>query len=230
MIRPGRPAGQNADFIARLTQACDELSGHIPAHGEGQQTFIQRKIGVSREAVSKWFSGDSRPSPNYMRELAAILDVDEAWLSLGAASEIPAKERRARNAEADGAVNLVAGLIQMNGGTVAFPSNADKQTAYIDMYAIIRAAQFGIHVALAREVSPRVYKVNVPLLFEDCTIVGVVRKAPLRVDLLNMTHSMIERHKVREGPAYEIQVKLREAGYMSGSDLWSRIENFRDRL
>jgi hypothetical protein len=98
------------------------------------------------------------------------------------------------------------------------------------MYAIIRAAQFGIHVALAREVSPGVYKISVPLQFEDCTVIGVVPKAPLQVDLLNMTHFMIERHKIPKGPVYEIQVNLQDAGYMTDADLWSRIEHFHDRL
>lgn len=45
-----------------------------------------------------------------MSALAQLLEVDLGWLTLGTKPEMTPKERKARNAVADGAVNLVAAV------------------------------------------------------------------------------------------------------------------------
>ena len=44
------------------------------------QADIARKIGVTRETVSKWESGDKEPSPEHLRELALALGVAADYL------------------------------------------------------------------------------------------------------------------------------------------------------
>lgn len=216
-------------FAQRLNAACDGHP-HIPPYGQGRQTWIKENTGVSHEAVRKWFTGEARPRPNKMREISKILEVDEAWLSLGITPDLDPKERRARNAIADGAVNVVAGLIQMNGGNCAFPDDKDPRAAFVDLYAIIRGAQFSIHVALAQQVSEGVYKFNVPKEFEDCTVLGAVHPYPMRVHVLNLTQQLIMKHKGRKGGYYEITVHKDGSEYKTGVDVWPRVHSFADRL
>ncbi len=79
--------------------------------------------------------------------LAKVLDVDEAWLSLGINPVESPTEKKVRNAVADGAVNYVAGLIQMAGGTIAFP---DKSEGY-DLFTIINGRKHQIEIKTARQ-------------------------------------------------------------------------------
>ena len=44
------------------------------------QADIARKIGVTRETVSNWESGDKEPSPEHLRELALVLGVATDYL------------------------------------------------------------------------------------------------------------------------------------------------------
>lgn len=125
------------DFAKRLNQACD-AHPHIPPYGQGRQTWIKERLDVSAEAVRKWMYGESRPRPDKMKMLARLLEADEAWLSHGIKPDLGPKERKARNAAAEGAVNVAVGLVQMNGGNVAFPSDKDPRREFVDFYAILR--------------------------------------------------------------------------------------------
>lgn len=69
------------DFAQRLARACDD-SQIIPPYGKGRQVYIAKRLKVTQEAVRRWFSADSRPRVQIMSKLAALLEVDEAWLSL----------------------------------------------------------------------------------------------------------------------------------------------------
>lgn len=69
-------------FNKRLKEAC-ESNTDIPSYGAGRQSIIAKKMGVSSEAVRKWFSGESTPRPQAMKALAKILGVDHVWLALG---------------------------------------------------------------------------------------------------------------------------------------------------
>lgn len=232
MTRPRSKAVKkirDRSFSRRLEKACDSHS-LVPAFGQGRQTWIRDQLGVSAEAVRKWFAAESRPRPDLMRRLAKLLEVDEAWLALGITPDVAPKERRARDAEADGAVNVVAGLIQMNGAHPAFPSPDDPRSSYVDLYAIIRGAQFAIHVSLAQAVSQGVLVFRVPAEHEDCTVIGMYHAAPLGFQLLHMTPSLIAKHKVRRGGYYEITVNKIGRNFHSGEDKWPRIQSFDERL
>ena len=72
----------NGTFKERLNKVCD-LHPEIPAVGEGRQTVIAKKMGVSQEAVRKWLAGESEPRRRKMQELADVLDVSFIFLATG---------------------------------------------------------------------------------------------------------------------------------------------------
>ncbi len=135
-------------FAERLASSVDN---HPRApHGHGRQRWLLNELEArfsakySAESARKWFAGENRPKVPVLRQIAEILEVDEAWLSLGIDPDETPKERVRRNATADGAVNYVAGLIQMAGGNIAFPEQDDQ--AQPDIFAIIsgRSIQFEV--------------------------------------------------------------------------------------
>ena len=103
----------DAEFASRLSQAFEK---HLDApSGRGRQKWLLDKLqenygrSFSGEAASKWFAGEARPRVEVMRDIAEVLNVDEAWLSLGIIST-----------KTD-----VSGLSQL-GQSVASPTNPDE--------------------------------------------------------------------------------------------------------
>ena len=215
-------------FAGRLKKAVEGVP-NIPEFGHGQQTWLCTRMDVSPEAVRKWFSGEARPRPVMMKRLADVLEVDEAWLSLGVAPDVGPKERKVRNAIADGAVNVLAGLIQMSGGHVAFPSKNDPRVEYVDLYAIVRGAQLAMHISLAQEVSDNVFRFDVPREYQDCTVVGIVQHSPVRCDFIQLTQTLIDKHRIRKGGYYSIAMSKLDGEYVTGQDRWPRIKSFTER-
>lgn len=208
------------------------LEGHpeIPEFGQGQQTWLATKLGISAEGIRKWFTGESRPRPSVMRKLAELLEVDEAWLSLGIAPAGTKKEKMAQNAKASGVVNVLAGLMEMNGASIAFPSEKDPRAEYVDLYAIIRGAQFSIHVSMGQKISENVYKFVIPKEYSDVTVQGAIHVSPMRCNFIMMPQSLIEKHKVRRGGYFEIVINSIGSDYVTGEDHWPRIKDFKAML
>lgn len=212
------------EFAKRLNIACDGHP-HIPPYGHGRQTWIKEYMKVSHEAVRKWFMGEARPRPAKMKELARALEVDEAWLALGIKPDLEPIERRARNAQAEGAVNVAVGIMQLNGARCAFPGDKDPRAAFIDFYAILRGQQMAFHVSLATEMSPSQYKFVVPREFSECFTVGMVHSSALQLHFVRLSPDLIDRHKVRRGGYFEIVASRRDGEYHTGADIWPRIRN-----
>lgn len=212
-------------FSQRLNTACDQ-NQHIPPYGMGRQTWVKEQMGVSHEAVRKWFLGQSRPRPDKLRQLANVLEVDEAWLALGIKGDLDPREKRARSLNIEGAVNAVTGLLQLNGAHCAFPGETDPAASYVDIYVINRGVQLSIHVSLAKEGPPGQFKFVVPKEYDRCKVVGVVHPRPNRLHLLNMDHDMLDKYAVRKGGFVEVMVDYRDGHYWSAADKWTRIESF----
>ncbi len=235
----GRGKGvRDRPFALRLQKSCDENTA-VPAYNYGRQAWIKAQlqerfgVSVSNETVSKWFTGVARPRTDKISLLARLLDVDEAWLALGVAPELAPRERKIRNATADGAVNVVAGFIQMSGGHPAFPDEMDpgaRGDARVDLYAIIKGAHYAFHVALAQRTSASVFKFAVPHGYEERVVVGVVQKEPLVCDFLALNQDMIEAHGVRRSGFVELTLELDGDRYMSAGQEWQRIRTFGERF
>lgn len=212
-------------FAQRMNTACDQ-NPHIPAYGMGRQTWVKEKMGVSHEAVRKWFLGQARPRPDKLTQLANVLECDEAWLALGKKGDLDPREKRARSLNVEGAVNAVTGLLQLNGANCAFPGEKDPAAAYVDVYAINRGVQLAIHVSLAKQGPPGTFKFTIPKEYEQVKLVGVVHARANRIHLINMDHEMLAKYCERKGGFMEVTMFFKDNAYWSGSDRWTRIESF----
>lgn len=209
-IPKGDPA-RAAEFAKRLDTACD-AHPHAPPLHRGRYRWIcdemeKHGILVTTSAVAKWFSGDYMPRGRNMDMLARILDVDVVWLQTGVDAMLRPKEQRNRNALAEGAVNLVAGLIQLEGGHIAFPAKDDRRAkdARIDLEAIIRGARYSFHIILAERGDGDKMRIGVPLNYHELVVLAVVIEGFAAV-VYEVTPDVIERGKNRGG---SIEVETR---------------------
>lgn len=210
-------------FSQRLIEACD-VSPNIPEYGRGRQVVIANELNISQEAVRKYFSGESMPKQDKMKKLATFLEVEQAWLALGEKSEVSRDAKRLAGKIADASVMFTAGTIQLAGGNCAFPPESDPKGAYIDIYAIIKGVRYDINVASARETSPGMFEITVPHEFKELTCIAcVVWQAPC-FDLLELSHDLIERHKVRRSVAYSVTINRLNGRYFTGEDEWSKFQ------
>ena len=70
------------EFKDRLLQACVN-NPNLPRYGEGLHSHIGKKMNASKQAVARWFSGESLPSYGNIVILSKLLDVDLNWLAVG---------------------------------------------------------------------------------------------------------------------------------------------------
>lgn len=124
-----------------------------PPSPYGRQAWVleklkkEAKLEVSPNTMSKWFSGAARPRADNVRKIAQVLKVDEVWLALGRKptdrTATPAGAERSR-----GAVLLIAGMIEMEGGRVTFPG---ADAAPIDLQVNLTGHQFNLIVVTPAE-------------------------------------------------------------------------------
>lgn len=222
----GSTAEFRKQFVSRLKQSCDE-SKLIPAPGLGRQQFIVERLGVTAEAVSKWFNGVSMPRPDKMPALAELLECDQAWLAYGIRPEMDRTERRIHARETNGAVQLVLGMIMLAGGHCGTPSETDPRFEYVDFYATMRGSVYPMHVSLAREISRDHFEVIVPKEYRDVKGIAVMPAGAGKYHFLDLPLHMIEEYKVRKAGSYMLPISRVEATrYATGSATWPRIKTF----
>lgn len=220
----------HAAFAKRLNQVFDE-SRLVPDFNQGRYTWIKDQlkmkygVEVTRETVRKWVSGETVPRNEKLRALAQLFDVDEGWLAFGVRSDVDLRQRPDKILADSGAVSLVAGLIQMSGGTCALPESGHENT-WVDIYAIVGRRQRMIAVRLGEEVAADKYRFSVPNEFEKCVNIGVVRTGFASFDLLLLSHSQIKSYGDRRGPHVDVTATKREKGWMIGRSPVLKITDF----
>lgn len=214
--------GKPEDFYRRLKQVCDD-SPIIPPFGQGRQVYLATNLGVTQEAVRKWFTGESRPRTAMMRELAKLLEVDEAWLALGIEPEMDRREKKAHHERTEGGIYLAYGLFTLAGGHCAFPSDKDPRASYVDFYVIVRGTQSAIHIAMAREVSRGRYAFVVPREYREVRCIGVVPVERMCFTLLDLKSELIDVHKEKKGGDFEVHANYKDNSYHIGADTWPVI-------
>lgn len=212
----------NKDFAARLAKACDDHP-HAPPANQGRQKWVAENVGVSEEAARKWFKGLSRPRVQVMNKLAEALNVDTAWLSLGITPTQQPKERKATQRKASGAIEVVAGLIELSGGTIAYPDESDPRAEYVHFYAIIDGKHAPFYVALGREIEDEVYEFNLPPQHAELTVLGLIHARPLRPHLIRMPAALVNQHGKNHGGYVSVTIAGDDGVYTSGGDTWQRI-------
>ncbi|SDJ26311.1 hypothetical protein SAMN05428983_0882 [Agrobacterium fabrum] len=140
------------EFARRLLQAADS-NPQVPAPNEGRlRWFVEqldrRGYKTSLETVRKWLSGMTVPRQKMYVPLAEILKVDAGWLAAGTPAKATGAQQRANIMSEQGAANVVAGFIQMDGGQVAVPQPDDRAAhdKSVDMHAIIRGAKYDLTI------------------------------------------------------------------------------------
>ncbi len=225
-----QPVIRDKAFAKRLEEACYQNKS-CPTEGRGKQKWLydglMERFGtsVSPEAARKWFSGESRPRPKIMKQIAILLDVDESWLSLGIVPDQTPVERQKRNATADGAVNYIAGLIQMAGGHIAFPEgNADAGQP--DLYAILKGRQFPIEVKRLN-VSSKGIDVNLPPTHENLVVILVAdTRSQTQFELLRLPSSVIAEHGRSRGGYVQVSIEKHGSRYTVGDQFLPQILSF----
>lgn len=208
-----------------------EINPHIPPIGPRSGTIkwlkdeMEHQCGfrISLMSISNYLNAHSMPSLESAKALAHVLKVDWQWLLTGTGEQRKAKLATAQNALAEGAVNLVAGLIQMAGGVVAFPEEDDKraQKAHIDLIAIIRGVSYNLHVVLG-------FRDGDTLSFraprtEGTVIIGVAPRGddPFAFELVQVMPEAFEAAAFKQGE-FEISAPL--------GDLLKPVLSFKERL
>mgnify|MGYP001809799010 CR=1 FL=1 len=231
--QPEIDSRQKKAFAERLRLACDN-NPKVPPLNHGRQTWISQQFAqmfnrrIPPETIRKWLSGLARPYDVKMNELAQIVGVDPVFLGSGHAPNLDTRQRRIRSAEADGVVNMVAGLIQLDGGHPAFPEADDQQARAdrIDLYAIIKGGKFNLHIALGRETDDG-YLFTIPKGAERSLILGVIRTGPFCVDVIELDQETVESFGASRSMTYEIPVSR---DYQTDDHAWRRITSFANRL
>lgn len=217
------------EFGKRLNEVCD-VHEYVPPKHSGRLTWVQRELEsrygqkVSVEAVRKWFSGESRPRTAKLKYLAMLLDVDAGYLSTGDTPNTTSRDRTARDATAAGVANIVAGLIQMDGGHVAFPDDhdADAKAKHVHLFAMIRGGKYDIHVSLGEAQEDGLLKFPVPAKIDNSVVViGVVRR-DFNLEIFELSAELVE-NSPRQGMLINVTVK-------PGDDGARRLESFAQRL
>lgn len=225
-----RPVRDKA-FARRLNEACDQYR-QVPPYNFGRLTWIKDhllsdfKISVSMETVRKWFAGEARPRPDKMKILAALLYVDEAWLSLGITPEMEPTAKQAFNAMAPGAANLVAGMIQLQGGHPTFPEAGNPRTKNTNLCAIIKGKGLAFYVSLGNPTGKGESKFTFPAEYEHTEILGVIDTGDLTFDILRFPADLLEEHADKKGGFAEITVHSNRAVYSVGKDKVPKIKSF----
>lgn len=217
----------DAGFAKRLATACDQ-NRDVPGYGRGRQTWVRNKMEVSHEAVSKWFQGTSRPRPKTMAKLAAILGVDEAWLSLGIVPDLQPKERKAWGVRAEGAVSVFMGLLQLNQAHCAVPRESDPDAAFVSVYSISGGIQTAYHVTLGQLTEDGHIRFIVPREYERCVVVGAVLLGPGAVDFVHIPTQVIEEAGTNRGGYLALEMQPGEPLEMPASRTYS-VGAFRGR-
>ncbi len=231
MASPASKKIPHADFAQRMHLACDG-NGDVPKPNFGRLGWFVDEFdekfdyALTAETVRKWFAGEARPRPRTMSMLAQILEVDEAWLSVGSDPAIPEKQRRLRDATVDGVVNVVAGCIQMDGGHPAFPDDDDaaSKNGLVDLTAIIKGALYSFHVVLAEE-SEDGWTFAIPSGALDLFVLGVVRLSSSNFRFFEFDRDRIEELGTRRSGHVSISVP-----FDAKASPWREIGSFSERI
>lgn len=227
-IKPAPPAPPSSpvervirdpEFAKRLNSACDS-NPHCPPLHKGRLTWLQSELKrqfkekVSVETVRKWFAGEAKPRPDKVNKLAELLKVDISWLSLGIDKGMAPRELKTRSREIDGAVNIVAGLIEMDGCHSAYASEADQKRG-IDIHAIIKGAKYDFHVVVPEE---GIYRV--PAQRDGLVVLGLT-KSGMGFEIVEIPEDVIEDEGTNRGGVIELKASTKGL---------KRVESFTQRL
>lgn len=202
-------------FAERMTQACDNCD-KIPSLHNGRLVELSKQlsyIGVSatKETVRKWLLGQARPRKAKMTALAKVLNVDEAWLSIGVRPDKTDDQKRLLPKVSEASVLYFASLIGFQGMPVAFPEEENDDYHFI---AIIGARQRKFYVS-----SGQVDNSNVTFYFPNnshgISLVGIIQGHKNIHSVYEFEQSNIEKHAIKKAGYAEITMGIDDNGILN---------------
>lgn len=212
---------KHPDFAHRMQQACEQ-NPKIPLPNYGRLGWFVKQLqerfdeSVTQETIRKWFAGESRPRHRTIGYLASIMDVEPTWLNMGHGDRVISKEKKILNASAGGVVNLLAGMIQISGGTPAFP----EKEGPVDLTAIIKGAVYNFHLVLG-EPDGSTVSFCVSLDSRETLVLGVVPRGDLIFEVYELDWEKIEDLGSKRSGYWLVETDSKDIG-----TTWKRITSF----
>jgi hypothetical protein len=169
------------------------------------------------------------PRRDILRRLAQMVRKDELWLERGIKPTMNRTETTAFAREISGAVLVVAGMVQLAGGSCAWPSPEDPRKGQVDFYTIVQGRQYSVRVCLARGGEDGRYEIDAPADLDGLTLIGVIPLARRgRYDFIFLPVSEVAQQKNRRQGDYVVTVQKTDTGYQTGRKAWPPVKDFAD--
>lgn len=126
----------------------------------------------------------------------------------------------------NGAVNIVAGFIQISGGNCAVPEDDDPLGYFVDLYAIIDRRQVRIGVSAVIQEGGE-GKIFVPNDYEKCSVVVVHPTSPTKADFYLIPSTLIAENGTPRGENIEVPAEIRGTSLVIGGVSIRRIVDFK---
>lgn len=184
------------DFKDRFTKACLD-NPDIPPFNRGQQSFIAQNVGVSQEAVRKWFYGESKPKPPTAKKLAKLLKVDYVWLMMGE-NQGETEVKKVAAQRQDSAVYAFMAFLLEHGHSAAF----EQRDSDIDIFSIQDGVQnqYTVRAAESSEDSMLVSFPSSSLSSSDSIVaIKTTNSSSLSFDFLIVDSKMWESKSKKKG-------------------------------
>lgn len=208
------------EFAKRLTEISDRHS-RIPALNKGRLTYISREfmvrggIKLPLETVRKWYAGEAKPRSKNMQMLTEIVDSNVVYLSLGLDPGLDSKTRQFVRRQATGAVNILAGYVQIAGGNAIYPDDKDPRAGYIDLTIIHDNQQRAVHVALGTLDGDSV-AFSIPREYQQVTLIGAVPAGDFNIDFVELPTRILDGLITPAGGGFEAKIKIGKGRYFAG--------------
>lgn len=230
---PRKEPDVDAGFARRMRQACDR-NPRVPDEREGRLVWILNELrthhgmDVALQSVHRWYHGRARPRNQKLIALAQVLDVDVGWLAhgLGDVSAAVDPAKKPTPVIKNGAINVVAGMMEMSGINCAWPDADDPAAEYVHFYAIIRGKQHRFHVVTAVPEKEGKQVLHLPVDHGRCTIILLRRVAASSFDLWRVPNDRIETHASPRGGFAELPVSIKGAVLSVGGKKTPAIATF----
>ena len=200
-------------FKDRLIKSCD-ASVDIPEHGYGRQVHLAKVMGVSQEGVRKWLIGESKPRDKAMKKLSALLNVDYAWLSIGAEMLETEKLRAVARYQNAGVYALTSYLISA-GCTVAFSEDLQDDS---DITAVCNGKLFKFLALPSAVISNKnaEFEIENKGIKKGVTLVGCILKDQLNE--ASITYDFVDLTDLPQGTT-RIKLDQKNNRYKSGKKI-----------
>jgi len=219
------------EFARRLERACNDLAAIVPEPGHGRLGVLADAVGVSQEAVRRWFAGDARPRPAKMAKLSKFLQCDEAWLSLGVKTDMRPQDKNLFARATEGASHYVLGKAMIEGNACSTPDEHDPRRPFVDFYLIRSGSQMPVRASIAKATTPGagLFEFVVPRQYKGVAQVGIVSmNYDAEIELLLLAEPLIAKHATQKGDEFIVPVKMKAGAFKSGNDQWKTFKTFKE--